>query len=105
MKHEVHSDVKNQNINILTQIYIVGKLDCPKISLCKQIVNELEIRKIGDYKFEFVLAFETPFEFHVEELVKENLEFLEYKESPIIYIQVCSNFEIYINLNHFLYPI
>jgi hypothetical protein len=89
MKHEVHSDVKNQNQNNFTHIYIIGKLDCPKVSLCKKIVHELGSKNIGNYKFEFVLAFETPFEFCVEELVKENLEFLEFKESPIIYIQVC----------------
>ncbi len=70
------------------EIYIIGRLDCPKITMCRQAVEDLKKRNVTSAKFEFNLAFETPFEQYREELLKENLEFLKYTESPIIYIKV-----------------
>jgi hypothetical protein len=81
-------DKHDKIMNTVPSIYIVGKLDCPKVNLCRHMVNDIAKKQVANVKFEFILAFETPFEFLVEELIKENIEFLEFKSSPIIYIQV-----------------
>ncbi len=76
-------------------ICIIGTLDCPKVTMCRQIIEDLKKRDIASAKFEFILAFETPFEQHREELFKEDLEFLKYKSSPIIYSKVYTIIKLY----------
>ncbi len=73
---------------IKLKILIIGRLDDPKISLLRHIADELMKKKTVDVSFEFVLAFETPFDLYVEDLIKEESEFLNCTQSPIIYIQV-----------------
>jgi hypothetical protein len=68
--------------------YIVGRLDDPKISLLRHMVEEIMKKKIQNVSFEFVLAFETPFDLYVEDLIKEDNDFLNFSESPLVYIQV-----------------
>jgi hypothetical protein len=80
------TNITDKNSNI-PHIFIIGRLDCTKLTLCRQIVEDL-LKKNVNLKFEFVMAFETPFEIYREGLIKENIEFLEYPNSPIIFIQV-----------------
>lgn len=83
-----NSDNGKKEDKTVPHIYIVGKLDCPKVTQCRQIVEDMMKKKVSSVKFEFVLAFETPFELYRDDLLKENSDFLKYQESPIIYIQV-----------------
>jgi hypothetical protein len=80
----------NRKLNI----FIVGRLDDPKISLLRHVVEEIMKKKIPNLSFEFVLAFETPFDLYVEDLIKEESDFLNFPDSPIIYIQVVIMFLI-----------
>ena len=82
------SSITQSGVEMMT-IKIVGRMDCTKTTLCRQIVEDLYSKKINkNVKFEFVIAFETPFEFMIEEIKKENLEFINYTNSPVIYIEV-----------------
>lgn len=81
-----NKDITDKNQEI-PHIFIAGRLDCPKLTLCRQVVDDL-LKKNISVKFEFVIAFETPFEIYKEELIKENIEFLEFPNSPIIFLQV-----------------
>jgi hypothetical protein len=69
-------------------VKILGTLDCSKVNLCRLIVEELMKTPNSNAIFEFILAFETPFEQYRDELLKENTEFLKFPSSPIIYIEV-----------------
>lgn len=62
---------------------ILGKLDDPKVYLCKNIASYLE-NKIN-FKVKFILLFETQFLAQREELIKVDSSFSSWKESPIIY--------------------
>ena len=72
---------KYQNMTI----YILGRLDCPRISHIKATVADLTATVPDLPKFEFKLEFETQFELEKELLLKEDLSFLKYPNSPIIY--------------------
>lgn len=74
----------NKAENIL---YIVGRLDCPRTTHCRFIIDDM-LKKIKNlHKVEFVLSFETQYDRLKEELVKENLKFMDI-ECPMIYIEV-----------------
>jgi len=72
-----------------SSLNILGKLDDPKVYLCKNIATYLE-NKIN-FKVKFILLFETQFLAHREELVKQDSSFSSWKESPIIYEVVYMN--------------
>jgi hypothetical protein len=76
------------NTNTMRNIFIVGRLDCPKVTLCRYICEQLYEKQPGNFKIEFVLAFETQFDLYREDLYKENPAFLEFRESPIFYEKV-----------------
>jgi hypothetical protein len=80
-------NIKEENKNI-PHIYIVGRLDDPKVTQCRQVVEDMMKKAVTSVKFEFVLAFETPFELYRDDLFKENTDFLQFQTSPIIYHQV-----------------
>lgn len=77
----------NTDLNNST-IYVIGKLDCQKVTLCRLIVEDLDKKQTCLVKFEFQLYFENQFECYYNELLKDNINFMEYKQSPIIYIKV-----------------
>ena len=66
-------------------IYILGRLDCPRVTHCKALTGDLVAKIPQCPKFEFVLKFETEFEEEKKKLLKENISFLNYSQSPIIY--------------------
>jgi len=75
-----------------TCLNILGKLDDPKVYLCKNIATYLE-NKIN-FKVKFNLLFETQFLAFREELVKQDCSFSSLKESPIIYEVVYINIRV-----------
>ena len=72
-------------------IVILGRVDCPKLTHCRKLIS-LILDKITAKKMEthFVTCFETQFEFLRNYLLKQNLGFIDYSESPIIYVQEIS---------------
>lgn len=68
-------------------VCIVGRIDCTKVTLIRYILQELKKRKENKYDYNIVLAFETPFEFYIDELIKKNAEIMNYSKSPLIYIE------------------
>lgn len=68
------------------KIVIVGRMDCERIMHVKMIISDIQ-NKIKDIpEFEFKLDFETQFNIYKDELLKEDLGFLKYTQSPIIYM-------------------
>lgn len=65
---------------------ILGKLDDPKVYLCKKIASYLE--NTINFSVKFILLFETQFLAYREELVKQDPSFSSWKDSPIIYEMV-----------------
>ena len=72
-------------------LVILGRYDCPRVTHLKSFIEEL-VSKVKDFPVvEPILCFETEFEAKRESLLKENLDFLKYQKSPIIYLQDQSN--------------
>jgi peptidyl-prolyl cis-trans isomerase-like 6 len=72
-------------------IYILGKYDCPRVTHCQAIVSDV-IAKIGSIqKTEFITCFETEFDTYREELLKDNKEFIDFTQSPLIYLVYPNN--------------
>lgn len=73
-------------------IKVVGRYDSPSLHLCKLISNDLEAKKTKGVNFEFIPFYETQFDFFVEDLLKEDKNFLDVAmrapKGPIIYTQV-----------------
>lgn len=72
-------------------IVILGRLDCPKLSHCRALIGEIldKITSKG-MKVHFVLCFETQFYDLRDYLLKKDLGFIDYSNSPIVYIQEAS---------------
>ena len=72
-------------------IVILGRIDCPKLTHCRKLVSQI-LDKISSKKMQthFVTCFETQFEFLRNYLLKQNLGFIDFPDSPIIYIQEVS---------------
>ena len=72
-------------------IVILGRIDCPKLTHCRILISQI-LDKINSKKMQthFVTCFETQFEFLRNYLLKQNLGFIDYPDSPIIYIQEVS---------------
>ena len=68
-------------------IYILGRYDCPRLTHCKVLVSDLISNTPSFQKVEFITCFETQFDLCRDELMKENLSFVNYTYSPIIYLQ------------------
>ena len=90
------------NVDVDTLV-ILGRIDCPKLTHCRILISNI-LDKISDKKMKthFVICFETQFEFLRNYLLKQNLGFIDFPESPIIYIQeVSGNKKIIGSLNEF----
>ena len=84
-------------------LVILGRIDCPKLTHCRALISNI-LDKISDKKMKthFVTCFETQFECYRNYLLKENLSFIDFPDSPIIYIQeVSGNKKIIGSLNEF----
>lgn len=68
-------------------LYIVGRIDCPRITHCKSLVDDLKANIKDLQRIQFVLCFEKDFEIYHEKLLKGDLKFLQYNQSPIIFLQ------------------
>jgi len=81
-ENELDIDVKEDTIVIL------GRIDCPKLTHCRVLISNI-LDKINskNMKTHFVICFETQFDSLRNYLLKQNLGFIDYPTSPIIYIQ------------------
>ena len=68
-------------------IYILGRYDRPRLTHCKALISDLISKNPSFQKVEFITCFETQFDLYRDELMKENLSFVNYTYSPIIYLQ------------------
>ncbi|MCQ2817542.1 MAG: peptidylprolyl isomerase [archaeon] len=66
-------------------IFILGRMDCPRLTHVKTLISDLTESVQDLPKFEFKLEFETQFVIEMEKLLKEDMGFLKYQKSPIIY--------------------
>ena len=78
-------------------LVILGRIDCPKLTHCRALIsNILDKITSKNMKTHFVICFETQFESLRNYLLKKNLGFIDYPDSPIIYIQQPSGDKIII---------
>ena len=72
-------------------LVILGRIDCPKLTHSRALISNI-LDKISSksMKTHFVICFETQFESLRNYLLKQNLGFIDYPDSPIIYIQAAS---------------
>lgn len=71
-----------------TIINVIGKYGCDQTTLCTLIEHDIKEKIDSNIKFHFDIFFETQLQSKRKELIIENPGFLEYKESPIIYLTV-----------------
>ena len=84
-------------------IVILGRMDCPRLTHCRALISNI-LDKISEKKMKthFVACFETQFESYRNYLLKQNLSFIDFPDSPIIYSQkVSGNKNIIGSLNEF----
>ena len=84
-------------------IVILGRMDCPRLTHCRVLISNI-LDKISEKKMKthLVACFETQFESYRNYLLKQNLSFIDFPDSPIIYIQeVSGNKNIIGSLNEF----
>jgi cyclophilin family peptidyl-prolyl cis-trans isomerase len=84
-------------------LVILGRIDCPKLTHCRAIIgNILDKISAKKMKTHLVTCFETQFDVLRNYLLKKNLSFIDYPDSPIIYIQeVSGNIKIIGSLTEF----
>ena len=72
-------------------IVILGRIDCARLTHCRALIsNILDKISAKNMKTHFVICFETQFESLRNYLLKQDLGFIDYPDSPIIYIQETS---------------
>jgi hypothetical protein len=77
-----------ENFDYETVIHLIGKFGCHQTTLCT-LIKEETIKTISqDLKYDIQILFETALKAKRDELIIENPEFLEYKDSPIVYLTV-----------------
>ena len=81
--------VNDLDINLgVNTLVILGRIDCPKLTHCRTLIsNILDKITSKNMKTHFVICFETQFESLRNYLLKQNLGFIDFPNSPIIYIQ------------------
>lgn len=82
-----------------SNLVVLGKLDDPKVYLCRKIAEYLE-KKIG-FIVEFITLFETQFVAYREDLIKKEESFTNWKDSPIIYERTDKGYHILGSLENF----
>ena len=75
----VNSNKQIENESNTITVYVLGRLDCPKVTLCKQIAEAITKNPNFLIRFNFQIEFETQFELLREKLLKEDTEFLSLK--------------------------
>lgn len=83
-------------------VHIVGRLDCNKTTLVRLLIEELKKKKENNNEYDIVLAFETPFESYMLDLIKRNVDVLKYNKSPFIYTENSGEIDIIGNFDEFL---
>ena len=82
-------------------IVILGQHHQPEVHYLREVLEKLKQRKETSAKFEFVVEFETQFNFIYNDLLQKNNDFIDYKgQTPIIYFRDLS--VIIGNFNSFL---
>ena len=72
-------------------LVILGRIDCPRLTHTRALIsNILDKITAKNMKTHFVICFETQFESLRNYLLKQNLGFIDFSDSPIIYIQEVS---------------
>jgi cyclophilin family peptidyl-prolyl cis-trans isomerase len=72
-------------------LVILCRIDCPRLTHCRALIsNILDKITAKNMKTHFVICFETQFESLRNYLLKQNLGFIDFSDSPIIYIQEVS---------------
>lgn len=66
-------------------IHVLGRLDCPRVTHLKALIEDLSHNVAKMPKFDFQLEFETQFDLEKEKLLKEDLAFLKYEKCPLLY--------------------
>ena len=65
-------------------IVILGRIDCPRLTHCRALIsNILDKIYAKNMKTHFVICFETQFESLRNYLLKQDLGFIDYTDSPI----------------------
>ena len=87
MSEQTQENELNVNFGVDT-IVILGRIDCPKVTHCRELISKI-LDKISSKKMKthFVTCFETQFENLRNYLLKQDLGFIDFQDSPIIYIQ------------------
>ena len=83
----VNSDKQLENEENTVTVNILGKIDCPKVTLCKHIAENISKKTKFLIRFNFQIEFETQFETLRKKLLEEDLNFLPFEESPLLYTQ------------------
>ena len=87
MSEQTQENELNVNFGVDTLV-ILGRIDCPKVTHCRELISKI-LDKISSKKMKthFVTCFETQFENLRNYLLKQDLGFIDFQDSPIIYIQ------------------
>ena len=90
MSEQTQENELNVNFGVDTLV-ILGRIDCPKVTHCRELISKI-LDKISSKKMKthFVTCFETQFENLRNYLLKQDLGFIDFQDSPIIYIQELS---------------
>ena len=90
MSEQTQENELNVNFGVDTLV-ILGRIDCPKVTHCRELISKI-LDKISSKKMKthFVTCFETQFENLRNYLLKQDLGFIDFQDSPIIYIQETS---------------
>ena len=90
MSEQTQENELNVNFGVDTLV-ILGRIDCPKVTHCRELISKI-LDKISSKKMKthFVICFETQFENLRNYLLKQDLGFIDFQDSPIIYIQETS---------------
>ena len=77
-----------ENFDYETVIHIIGKFGCDQTTLCTLIEEDTKKKISQNLKYEIEILFETGLKAKRDQLIIEDPEFLEYKDSPIVYLTV-----------------
>jgi len=83
----VNSDKQLENEENTLIVNILGKIDCPKVTLCKNIADNILKKTKFLIRINFHIEFETQFDVLREKLLQEDIDFLPFEHSPILYSQ------------------
>lgn len=77
-----------ENFDYETVINIIGRFGCNQTTLCTLIEEDTKKKISQNLKFNTEILFETGLKNRRDQLIIEDPDFLEYKDSPIVYLTV-----------------